>query len=66
MAKEMRVFLFFLVKRGEGSGNGFFDRAYALSWAMSPQRGLGSFYCNGVIVIFFLIIPSEILISFQQ
>ena len=45
-------FIFFSEEGGrEGSGNGFLDRAHALSWAMSPLRGLGSFYCNGVIVM---------------
>ena len=66
-AKEISAFFDFFSEEGgrEGSGNGFLDRAHALSWVMLPLRGLGPFYCNGVIVIFFLIIPSEILISFQ-
>ena len=50
--RKCEFFYFFSEEGGrEGSGNGFLDRAHALSWAMSPLRGLGSFYCNGVIVM---------------
>ena len=50
--RKCEFFYFFSEEGGrEGSGNGFLDRAHALSWVMSPLRGLGSFYCNGVIVM---------------
>ena len=47
--RKMCTFLFLVRVREDGDV--FFDRAHALSWVMLPLRGLGSFYCNGVIVM---------------